>query len=569
MFFRKLACVMTASVVVLGIVVLGAAATPAGAVTSTTWSIVASPNSSTTQRNNLNGVSCTSATSCTAVGFSFAGTSNYQTLVERWNGSIWSIVASPDTSATKDNLLRSVSCTSPTACTAVGDYDSGSNTQTLVERWNGSTWSIVASPNTSATQNDVLQSVSCTSGTACTAVGNYSDATGPHTLAEQWNGAAWSIVASPNTTTTQNNYLYGVSCTSATACTAVGDYYSGSAFQVLIEQWNGSTWSIVASPNTSTTVDNFLYGVSCTSATACTAVGDSSLTSGHIQTLVEQWNGTTWSIVASPSTSTTQDNNFLGVSCRSATACTAVGYSTTGSSLRQTLTEVWNGATWSIVSSPNSSTTQHNFLIGASCTSVTACTGVGSYYNSSFTPQTLVETTLAAPTITSAASATFTEGSPGSFTVTAMGNPNPTIFAATGAPNGVVFNTTTGVLSGTPTQAGIFSLTITVSNGIGTGATQDFTLGVRGLQVSTVALPAATRGTPYSYQLKASGGVTPYTWKKAGALPTGLTLSAAGVLSGTPSTALAARTFSIGVSVSDSTPGGRQTVTAVLTLVLH
>jgi hypothetical protein len=517
MFFRKLACVMTASVVVLGIVVLGAAATPAGAVTSTTWSIVASPNSSTTQRNNLNGVSCTSATSCTAVGFSFAGTSNYQTLVERWNGSIWSIVASPDTSATKDNLLRSVSCTSPTACTAVGDYDSGSNTQTLVERWNGSTWSIVASPNTSATQNDVLQSVSCTSGTACTAVGNYSDATGPHTLAEQWNGAAWSIVASPNTTTTQNNYLYGVSCTSATACTAVGDYYSGSAFQVLIEQWNGSTWSIVASPNTSTTVDNILYGVSCTSATACTAVG----------------------------------------------------YSTTGSSLRQTLTEVWNGATWSIVSSPNSSTTQHNFLIGASCTSVTACTGVGSYYNSSFTPQTLVETTLAAPTITSAASATFTEGSPGSFTVTAMGNPNPTIFAATGAPNGVVFNTTTGVLSGTPTQAGIFSLTITVSNGIGTGATQDFTLGVRGLQVSTVALPAATRGTPYSYQLKASGGVTPYTWKKAGALPTGLTLSAAGVLSGTPSTALAARTFSIGVSVSDSTPGGRQTVTAVLTLVLH
>ncbi|HEY5109557.1 MAG TPA: putative Ig domain-containing protein [Acidimicrobiales bacterium] len=569
MVFRKLACVMTASVVVLGIIALGAAATPAGAATSTAWSIMASPNSGTTQRNNLNGVSCTSATTCTAVGFRFASTSNYQTLIERWNGSTWSIVASPNTSTTKDNLLRSVSCTSATACTAVGDYDSGTNYQTLVERWNGSTWSIVASPNTSTTQDNVLQSVSCTSATACTVVGNYSNASGPQTLAEQWNGTTWSIVTSPNTTTTQNNYLYGVSCTSATACTAVGDYYSGSAFQTLVERWNGSTWSIVASPNTSTTVDNILSSVSCTSATACTAVGHSSLTSGYIQTLVAQWSGTTWSIATSPSTSTTQDNDLLGVACTSATACAAVGYATTGTSLRQTLTEVWNGTTWSIVASPNSSTTQNNFLIGASCTSVTACTGVGSFYNSSFTPQTLVATTLAAPTITSAASTTFTEGSPGSFTVTALGNPNPTTFTATGAPNGVVFNTATGVLSGTPTQAGIFSLTITASNGIGTAATQDFTLGVRGLQVSTVALPAATRGSPYSFQLKASGGVTPYTWKKAGALPTGLTLSLTGVLSGTPSTALAARTFSIAVSVSDSTPGGRQTVTAVLTLTLH
>src|SRR5665213_1973786 len=190
MFFRKIASVMTALVVVLGIAVLGGAAAPAGAVTSTTWSIVTSPNTSATLRNNLTGVACTSATACTGVGFSVDGASIFHTLIEQWNGNTWSIVSSPNTSTTRDNLLRSISCTSATACTAVG---------------------------------------------------NYSNASGPQTLAEQWNGTIWSIVTSPNTSTTLPNYLASVSCTSATACTSVGDYSSGSAFQTLVERWDGST----------------------------------------------------------------------------------------------------------------------------------------------------------------------------------------------------------------------------------------------------------------------------------------------------------------------------------------
>src|SRR5665213_892968 len=211
MFFRKIASVMTALVVVLGIAVLGGAAAPAGAVTSTTWSIVTSPNTSATLRNNLTGVACTSATACTGVGFSVDGASIFHTLIEQWNGNTWSIVSSPNTSTTRDNLLRSISCTSATACTAVGDYDSGSAYQTLVERWNGTTWSIVTSPNTGTTQDNVLYGVSCTSATACTAVGYDSLASGyAQTLAEQWNGTTWSIVTSPSTSTTQDNVLLGV-----------------------------------------------------------------------------------------------------------------------------------------------------------------------------------------------------------------------------------------------------------------------------------------------------------------------------------------------------------------------
>ena len=63
--------------------------------------------------------------------------------------------------------------------------------------------------------------------------------------------AGWSIVSSPNPGTSPYNFLSGVTCTSASQCWAVGYYVNGSGFgQTLIEQWDGTSWSVVASPNT-------------------------------------------------------------------------------------------------------------------------------------------------------------------------------------------------------------------------------------------------------------------------------------------------------------------------------
>ena len=102
-------------------------------------------------------------------------------------------------------------------------YPSADLSQTLIESWNGSVWSIVPSPNTSPTEVNVLLGVSCSSASACTAMGFYNPSNGfDQTLIESWNGSAWSIVTSPNTSPTQNNYLSGVSCSSPAACTAVG-----------------------------------------------------------------------------------------------------------------------------------------------------------------------------------------------------------------------------------------------------------------------------------------------------------------------------------------------------------
>ena len=180
----------------------------------------------------------------------------------------WSIVASPNTSSSQSNFLNGVSCVSSTSCIAVGSYYNGSVDQTLVESWNGTSWSIVASPNTSSSQYNYLNSVSCVSSNSCTAVGNYSNS---QTLVESWNGTSWSIVASPNVPGSQYNYLNGVSCVSSTSCIAVGSHY-GTSVQTLIESWNGTSWSIVASPSVPGSVHD-LAGISCLGSTSCTAVG--------------------------------------------------------------------------------------------------------------------------------------------------------------------------------------------------------------------------------------------------------------------------------------------------------
>jgi hypothetical protein len=340
----------------------------------TTWTAVASPNTGT-HNNYLNAVSCASATSCQAVG-SYSNGSVSRTLIESWSGGPWTVAASPNTGA-KNNFLYAVSCASATSCQAVGSYINGSISRTLIESWTGGPWTAVASPNIGTNNSNQLLGVSCVSATSCTAVGSYTNGSVSRTLIESWNGSTWTTVASPSEGS-YNNYLNGVSCVSATSCKAVGYWYNSSGVQrTLILSWNGGNWT-VASPNKGTG-DNQLNGVSCVSATSCKAVGSYRTVSGGVlHTLIESWNGSTWTVVASPNNGNVDDNGteLNGVSCVSSTACKAVGdWQSSGG--RRTLTESWNGSTWTIVASPNAGNYSNSFA-GVSCVSATSCKAVGS-----------------------------------------------------------------------------------------------------------------------------------------------------------------------------------------------
>ncbi len=139
-------------------------------------------------------------------------------------------------------------------------------------------WMVISSPNQGTRANQLL-GVAPVSASDIWSVGNYN--AGPYTmslrtLAEHWNGSSWSIVSTPNAATGSGDYdsLQGVATVSTSNVWAVG--YSGNvnaaADQTLIEHWNGSAWSTVSSPNPYETQD--LYGVAAVSESSIWAVGE-------------------------------------------------------------------------------------------------------------------------------------------------------------------------------------------------------------------------------------------------------------------------------------------------------
>jgi hypothetical protein len=211
--------------------------------------VQATPNPSGATSAQLNGVSCVSATSCTAIGYYNTipnnSTNGIFTLAEHWNGHSWKLQAVPNPSGANSAQLNGVSCVSSTSCTAIGLYNTGtfvSTDEALAEHWNGSTWKLQATPSA---EGSILDGVSCASATSCTATGFGVDTSGNEfTLAMHSYGQRWTLQATPNPGSEDWNAigLYGVSCPSEISCAAVGSYYGGGAADFnlpLAEQWNG------------------------------------------------------------------------------------------------------------------------------------------------------------------------------------------------------------------------------------------------------------------------------------------------------------------------------------------
>src|ERR1700722_12763665 len=133
-----------------------------------------------------------------------------------------------------------------------------------------------------------------------------------------------------------------------------------------------------------------------------------------------------------------------------------------------------------------------------------------------------------APAITSQASTGFPAGVQSTFTVTASGFPAPALSETGVLPTGVTFNTATGILSGSTSAQGSYPVAFTAANGIGSNASQNFTLVVGVAPAITSGNSTTfTVGTPGAFTATATGSPLP-TFTETGTLPTGVTLSATG-----------------------------------------
>src|SRR5438046_2962396 len=231
-------------IVVLGaivgaVVVLGATQVLA----ASPWHVQASPSVGQ-DFNQLDGVAAVSADDVWAVGLWRNQQLVYQTLIELYDGTSWTAVRSPNAGA-GDNFLVKAAAISPSDIWAVGRFLQGSFTRPLAEHFDGTAWHVVPTPTVSGAHTQFL-GVAAVAPNDVWAVGlSQVPQVDPLVLTEHWNGTSWSIVQAP--TPFASAMLFGVTAVASNDVWAVGSNQRNHF--PMAEHWDGHSWSVVATPS--------------------------------------------------------------------------------------------------------------------------------------------------------------------------------------------------------------------------------------------------------------------------------------------------------------------------------
>jgi IPT/TIG domain/NHL repeat len=337
--------------------------------------------------SQLAGISCTTA--CTAVGSYTSKAGVKEALGEYWEGTEWALQSIAAPKGAKASTLSAVACTAAIACTAVGADTEGTSEVTLAESWNGKAWTVQGTPNPSQAKATVLAGVACPTK-ACYAVGSTTSKAGvKEVFTAGSDGVKWAQQGAAIPKGAKVSSLGAVSCSAASACTAVGSYTNSSASEVtLAEGWNGKEWVVQVTPNPSQAKASVLAGVACPTK-ACYAVGSFTSKAGVKESVAERYSGSEWSIQSVLAPNGAKASELTSVSCVSESACTAVGSYTSKAGVKEALALGFNGSLWALQSTVDPSEASGISPAGVSCVWSTGCYDVGSYTNAKGTQVTL------------------------------------------------------------------------------------------------------------------------------------------------------------------------------------
>jgi len=290
------------------------------------WAVMHARNPRGFWYSTLSGIACPTTTSCFAVG-TWTSYRSGNTLIEHWDGTAWSIMPSP-TPAGGYNL-QDVACPSATSCFAVAGYSGGYEGGKTIEHWNGTRWTVMTDTSVGASARAALYGVACPSANNCFAVGDSNRADLARCpLVEHWTGhGSWKLMDGTPCRGDQpygpwvGADLAGVACPTNTSCFSVG-WGNDPVFL----RWNGrGAWTLQDSPVAGGPGgDTWPAHVTCTSTTSCVAVGQLYIKNDKAwRALIEQWNGTTWTLATPPVSPVYAE--LFGIACTSDTACEAVG----------------------------------------------------------------------------------------------------------------------------------------------------------------------------------------------------------------------------------------------------
>jgi hypothetical protein len=347
---------------------------------------------------------------CAATGW-FLATSNrlsYMVLTEvaeSWSAAVPPVPAgaSPSPAVT----VTSVACETAGSCVAVGRYsDSSGNGDALILSGVPGSWTAAAAPlppDAAPDPNAQLTEVTCPTPSTCIAVGNYdttSNQSAGLLLVE--SAGSWTASEAPLPPGASGGVsISALSCASATLCLAGGRYTdSGSDSQGLLLSYAGgspSGWSAVQAPippGAAANPEASITSVSCPTASSCVAVGSYENTSNIPLGLLLSGNGSPMSWSASPApepagvNSSYPEISLQAVACSAPTACTSVGsyYDTSYYEQPLLLSESSNGS-WSAARAPlpaGAGSDPDSFLDAVSCPASGSCVAGGSYYDPSW-----------------------------------------------------------------------------------------------------------------------------------------------------------------------------------------
>ncbi len=305
------------------------------------WTVVPTPRID--GQVNLTAVTASNPSDAWAVGYVGDGGTT-QSLALHWDGRSWTRVRTP--ASGEASWLASVSGSSPSDVWAVGSDLAGLTRRTLVMHWDGAAWSIVPSPNV-AGQDNVLNGVVVASPDDAWAVGSALDEqfTG-QTLVQHWDGRSWSVIRSPNPSDSGvGSNLLAVTAEAASEVWAVGDYDQGDwVMHPLAQRWDGRSWRTVDTP---TAADGALLGSVAARAGVVWAVGwrlkPDDQQELRYQPYAMRWEDGSWSPTDMP-TFPPADATFNDVTITGTGDVWAVGTQDT-----DTLTAHWSGSAWQVV----------------------------------------------------------------------------------------------------------------------------------------------------------------------------------------------------------------------------
>lgn len=343
---------------------------------TTPWTVVPSANSTATTDTEFRAVSMVDNTHGFAVG-----TADGRAVIESWNGTSWNLMNTPSPSSS--GFLDGVSAVSATDAWAVGTtFTSNGPQQTLIEHFDGTGWTIVPSPNIGV--NSALNAVAARAANDVWAVGQ-DGVNESKPIIEHWDGTSWTVVQGVAAPNNGIEFLKGVTVAqdgTVWAVGTVGQSLSPEGFRLtaFVERFTGGAWHSVPVPATNPTFSANLNAVSAASGNDVWAVG-----SVGSQALAEHWNGTAWSIVATPTVSG-KSIMLKGVKAVGPNDAWFVGDESFG-----TISEQSNGTTTTIVPTPSGS--QRGDLSGVAAVGHTLF-AVGSQINNAntFQQQTLAVT---------------------------------------------------------------------------------------------------------------------------------------------------------------------------------